>query len=461
MRERILILGAAGRDFHNFNMAYRDRPGFEVVGFTAAQIPGIAGRTYPPCLAGRLYPDGIPIYPESDLEDLIRGLDVDRCILAYSDLSASDVVALASRVVAAGADFGLLGGRSTMLKSRKRVIAVCAVRTGAGKSQVSRYVAEWARGAGLRPVVLRHPMPYGDLTSQAVQRFSDLRDLELAGVTMEEREEYEPHIHRCTPVYAGVDYEAILKMAEKEGDLLIWDGGNNDLPFLVPDLWITVADARRPDQITGYYPGEANLRAAQVILINKANTSPEGAKAIWEAASRINPQASLVCSASILSLDRPDMVSGKRVLVVEDGPSLTHGGMQDGAGAAVARQLGAAQLVDGRVSARGSIAQALLQYPHIGPVLPALGYYPDQLQELEDSINHAEFDTLIVATPVDLGRLIRIDRPTVRVRYELADLTQPALRSILHEMKRKWELEPQPFQPEVCKPSETGVGEGQ
>jgi len=427
-RERILILGAAGRDFHNFNVFFRDRIEFEVVGFTAAQIPEISCRLYPPQLSGPLYPQGLSIWPEEGLENIVRELMVDRCILAYSDLSHQEVMDLAARVLSAGADFGLMGS-STMLQSSRPVIAVCAVRTGAGKSQTARYVMKRIRSSGLKAAVIRHPMPYGDLVKEAVQRFSSFSDLDSARLTIEEREEYEAHIANGDVVFAGVDYEKILRNAEKEAEIIVWDGGNNDLPFIAPDLWITVADALRPGHELAYYPGQVNFRKAQVIVINKAlSAAPEASRTIAENAMRLNPGAVVIRAASEIVADHPDQIKGRRVLVIEDGPSLTHGGLASGAGRAAAELFGASHVVDPRPYAVGSIRDAYIKYPHIGDVLPAMGYYPGQIRDLEKSVNQADCDTVIVATPVDLRRIIRLDRPSVRVTYELADLDPPLLR---------------------------------
>lgn len=433
-RERILILGAAGRDFHDFNVFFRRRPQYEVVGFTAAQIPEIACRLYPPELSGELYPDGLPIWPEDTLEDIIRAYKVDVCILAYSDLSHQAVMDLASRVLATGADYSFLGSQRTMLESRKPVVAVCAVRTGAGKSQTVRYVADRIRSAGKKAVVVRHPMPYGDLAEEAVQRFSSLKELDDAEVTIEEREEYEAHINRGLVVYAGVDYETILNTAEKEADVIIWDGGNNDTPFFRPDLWITVADALRPGHEVSYYPGETNFRAANIIVINKANSAPEkDVNSIKDNAIGLNPKASVVISASEVVAENPETIRSKRVLVIEDGPTITHGGMANGAGFVAAEKYGASEIVDPRPFAVGSIREVLSKFGHIGKVLPAMGYYPEQVKDLEETINKTESDAVVIATPVDLRRLIKINKPSTSVFYELADMQRPFLRDLIDE----------------------------
>ena len=431
-RERILILGAAGRDFHNFNLFFRDRGRYEVVGFTAAQIPGIACRSYPPELAGPLYPRGLPIWPEEELEEIVREEGVERCILAYSDLSAQEVIDLASRVLASGADFGLLSGEHTMLKSRLPVIAVTAVRTGAGKSPAARYVSRIVRGWGLRPAVVRHPMPYGDLDAMRAQRFIALEDLDRAGVTMEEREEYEAHLREGAPVLAGVDYAEVLEMAEEEGDLIVWDGGNNDLPFFRPDLWITLADALRPGHELSYYPGQVNLRRADVVVINKARTAGSRAVAeIRESVRRVNPGARTVLTSSEVRGDRPELVAGRRVLVVEDGPSLSHGGMSHGAGLEAAWRYGAAEVVDPRPYAVGSFAEVFRRYPQIGPVLPAMGYYPHQMAELEETINRVPAEAVVVSTPVDLAASLNIKKPVLRVTYEMVEEEEPGLRGVV------------------------------
>jgi predicted GTPase len=428
-RERILILGAAGRDFHDFNVVFRDRPEYEVVGFTAAQIPEIAFRLYPPKLSGHLYPQGLPIWPEDDLDDLIKDHRVDRCVLAYSDLSCREVMDLASRVLALGADFSFLGGKRTMLSSARPVIAVCAVRTGAGKSQVVRYIVDNLREAGLKAVVVRHPMPYGDLTKQAVQRFSSIHDLDSAELTIEEREEYESHVRRKTVVYAGVDYEAILHRAEEEADIIVWDGGNNDTPFFCPDLWITVADALRPGHELFYHPGETNFLACDIIVINKANSAEKGAvDCILANAARLNASATVIAAGSEIRVDSPSAIRSKRVLVIEDGPTITHGGMPWGAGYVAAEKYGASEVVDPRPFAVGSIKEAFSRYRHIGRVLPAMGYYPHQVRELEQTINSAHCDSVIIGTPVDLRRLMRINKPSTLVSYDLVDMGQPFLQ---------------------------------
>lgn len=432
-RERILILGAAGRDFHNFNVFFKSRFEYEVVAFTAAQIPDIACRMYPSQLSGDLYPEGIPIWPEDRLENIIREHHVDRCILAYSDLSHQAVMDLASRALAAGADFGLMGPR-TMLRSSRPVIAVCAVRTGAGKSQTTRYVVKQLKASGLRTVVIRHPMPYGNIVDETVQRFSSQSDLDSKGLTIEEREEYEAHVKGGTIVYAGVDYESILRQAEGEADVIVWDGGNNDLPFIVPDLWITVADALRPGHELFYHPGETNFIAASVVVINKANSaSDEALRSIEANAARLNPKATVIRAASEVKAEDPGLIRGKRVLIIEDGPTITHGGMSFGAGKVAADIYGAREVIDPRPYAVGSILEAFSKYPHIGNVLPAMGYYPEQIMELQETINRADCDSIVVATPIDLRRIIEVNKPSTAVRYELADMGRPMLREKVDE----------------------------
>lgn len=432
-RERILILGAAGRDFHDFNVFFRGRIEYEVVGFTAAQIPKIACHHYPPELSGPHYPRGIPIWPEDKLEEIIRDQLIDRCILAYSDLSHQAVMDLASRVLAAGADFDILGMR-TMLESIRPIVAICAVRTGAGKSQTTRYVVDRLKSAGLKTVVVRHPMPYGNLAEEAVQRFVSLSDLDRAKVTIEEREEYEAHIKRGTTVFAGVDFEAVLRRAEKEAEVIVWDGGNNDLPFFRPDLWITIADALRPGHELTYYPGAVNFRASNIIVINKADSASEDAvKSIEANAARLNPRAAVIRAASKVTAENTDLIRGKRVLIIEDGPTVTHGGMAFGAGMLAAEIYGAAEIVNPRPFAVGSIKETFARYSHIGNVLPAMGYYNEQIRELEETINNADCDSVIIATPVDLRRVLKISKPSTPVYYELADMGEPLLSDKINE----------------------------
>lgn len=432
-RERILILGAAGRDFHDFNVFFRCRSEYEVVGFTAAQIPKIACRRYPPELSGPNYPHGIPIWPEDKLEEIIRDKLIDRCILAYSDLGHQAVMDLASRVLAAGANFGLLG-MSTMLESIRPVVAICAVRTGAGKSPTTRYVVDSLKSAGMKTVVVRHPMPYGNLAEEAVQRFASFSDLDRAKVTIEEREEYEAHIKKGTVVYAGVDFEAVLRRAENEADVIVWDGGNNDLPFFRPDLWITIADALRPGHELTYYPGAVNFRAANIIVINKADSASEDAVRSIEAnAARLNPVAAVIRAASKVTAENPDLIRGKRVLIIEDGPTITHGGMAFGAGMVASKRYGASEIINPRPFAVGSIKGTFARYSHIGNVLPAMGYYPEQIRELEETINNADSDSVVIATPVDLRRILKINKPSTAVYYELADMGGPLLSDKINE----------------------------
>jgi predicted GTPase len=432
MAQRVLILGAAGRDFHNFNTYFRDNPDFDVVAFTAAQIPDIDGRTYPAELSGPRYPDGIPIEAEEDFERLVRDLNVDVVVFSYSDVSHEQVMHLGSRAIAAGADYLLLGSKHTMVKSVKPLIAVCAARTGSGKSQTSRRVAEILTAQGKKVVVIRHPMPYGDLAAQAVQRFETYDDLEKHEVTIEEREEYEPHIAAGRVVYAGVDYEAILRQAEQEADVVIWDGGNNDLSFYEADLYITVVDSHRPDHSARYHPGEANVRMADVIVINKVGTaSLEQVQTARAVAHELNPDALVIEAASPLFVEGEDEIRGKKVLVVEDGPTLTHGEMAYGAGWVAARRYGAADIIDPRPWAVGSIARTFEKYPNTGPVLPAMGYGAEQTAELQQTIAATPADLVVIGTPIDLRRLIEFDKPSVRVRYELQEIGRPTLSDVL------------------------------
>ncbi|MBC7263566.1 MAG: GTPase [Chloroflexi bacterium] len=426
-------MGAAGRDFHNFNVYFRDNKAYEVVAFTATQIPNIEGRIYPAALAGKLYPKGIPIYPEEELADLIRKHSVDQVVFAYSDVSHEYVMHRASLVLAAGADFRLMGTKSTMLKAKVPVVSVCAVRTGSGKSQTTRRVADiLTKELGKKVVVVRHPMPYGDLVKQTAQRFASYADLDRYECTIEEREEYEPHLDRGNIVYAGVDYEVILRQAEKECDILLWDGGNNDLPFYQPDLHIVVTDPHRAGHELKYHPGEANLRLADVVVINKIDTADlRSIAAVRENALATAPRAVLVEAASPIFVENWEAIRGKKVLVVEDGPTLTHGEMQYGAGIVAARKFGAAEIVDPRPYAVRSIAATFEKYPHTGPLLPAMGYGKEQVCDLEETINATPCDLVIVATPIDLRRILHIRPPTVRVRYELQEIGQPTLKDIL------------------------------
>jgi predicted GTPase len=431
-RIRVLIMGAAGRDFHNFNTVFRQNPAYEVVAFTATQIPNIEGRIYPPELAGELYPGGIPIYPEEELVDLVQQHEIDQVIFAYSDVSHEYVMHKASQVLVTGADFRLVGTKHTMVKSKKPVIAVCAVRTGAGKSQTTRYVCDALQGIGVKVVAIRHPMPYGNLVAQKVQRFADYGDLDRHNCTIEEREEYEPHIDRGVVVYAGVDYEAILREAEKEADVIVWDGGNNDLPFFKPDLHITVADPHRPGHEVTYYPGESNLRAADVAVLNKIDTANlADITQVRENVHQVNPTAIIVEAASSIFVEDPEAIRGKRVLVVEDGPTLTHGEMAYGAGVVAARRFGAAEIVDPRPYAVRSIAETFEKYPSTGALLPAMGYGQEQICDLEETINATPCDLVIIGTPIDLRQVVKIDHPADRVRYELQIIGQPSLREII------------------------------
>lgn len=435
---RTLIMGAAGRDFHNFNVFFRNNPDYEVVAFTATQIPNIEGRRYPAELAGPRYPKGIPIHPENDLAHLIADFSIDQVVFAYSDVPHQYVMHKASLVLATGADFRLMGPKSTQLRSSKPVVAVCAVRTGSGKSQTSRRVAGILRDMGFKVAAVRHPMPYGDLTHQVVQRFASYQDLDDQDCTIEEREEYEPHLANGVIVYAGVDYEQILRQAEKEVDIILWDGGNNDLPFFVPDLHIVVADPHRPGHETSYHPGEANARAAQVFIINKVDTAlPENVITVRENLHALNPNAIVIEAASPLFVDDPEEIRGKRVLVVEDGPTLTHGEMAYGAGWVAARRFGAREIVDPRPYAVGSIRETYAKYPTTGPVLPAMGYGDHMIRELEQTINNADADLVLIGTPIDLARLIKMNKPSQRVRYELQEIGQPTLESILKSKFKK------------------------
>ncbi|MGZ4127487.1 MAG: cyclic 2,3-diphosphoglycerate synthase [Actinomycetota bacterium] len=431
-RWRVVIMGAAGRDFHNFNTVYRDDPESEVVAFTATQIPYISDRTYPRSLAGPLYPKGIQIVPESELHDLVWGERVDEVVFCYSDVSHEHVMHSASIAIAAGADFRLLGPAKTMLPSSKPVVAVCAARTGAGKSQTTRRVVRVLKGAGQNVVVVRHPMPYGDLEAQRAQRFASYDDLEAAKVTIEEREEYEPHIANGTVVYSGVDYEEILESAEKDADVVVWDGGNNDLPFYRPDVHITVVDPLRAGHETRYHPGEANVRMAHAIVINKIDSATPAQVAAVEASARaLNPSATIVKARSPITVESGVELKGKRVLVVEDGPTLTHGEMGFGAGVVAAQRAGAAEIVDPRPYAVGTIAETYRTYPNVGPLLPAMGYSDEQVADLAQTINATPADVVVIATPVDLRRLTELAKPAVRVTYELEEEGAPRLSDVL------------------------------
>jgi len=433
-KRRILIMGAAGRDFHNFNTLYRNDDSVEVVAFTATQIPDIADRKYPAVLAGDLYPDGIPIYDESELEDLIMEKDVDEVLFSYSDVTHQYVMEKGQIVNALGAHFTIVGADPTMVKSTKPLISICATRTGCGKSQTTRRVAKLLIDAGKKVVAIRHPMPYGDLAKQAVQRFASLDDLKKHECTIEEMEEYEPHIVSGVIIYAGVDYEAILREAEKEADIILWDGGNNDMPFYEPDLAITVVDPHRPGHELEYYPGFANLLMADVIVINKIDTADLcGIEEVRENIAEWNPDAMVVDAASPLTVSDPSLITGKRVLCIEDGPTLTHGGMKYGAGVMAALKFGAADLVDPRPWATGKLARTFQRYPEVGTLLPAMGYGEEQIRDLEKTVAKVECDAVVIGTPIDLGRIIDIPQPSVRVSYDLEEIGKPDLKDALAE----------------------------
>lgn len=431
-RTRVLIMGAAGRDFHNFNTVYRDNGQYEVVCFTATQIPDIDDRSYPALLAGSLYPQGIPIHHERELLRLIRDEKIEEVVFAYSDVSHEYVMHKASLVLAAGASFKFIGTATTMLPSNKPVVAICAVRTGSGKSQTTRRVAQILNGFGKKLVAVRHPMPYGNLAQQAVQRFGTLADLETQQCTIEEREEYEPHLQMGTVVYAGVDYAAILAQAQAEADVVLWDGGNNDTPFFKPDLHIVVADPLRPGHETRYHPGETNLRMADVVVINKeANARPEDIETVRDAIRVNNPKADIVDAASPIFVEDPSVIRGRRVLCIEDGPTLTHGGMTIGAGVVAAQRFGAQAIVDPRPFLKGSLVDTFKMYPGIGTLLPAMGYGEKQTRDLEATINATDCDAVVIATPIDLRRLVKLNKPATRVTYELQEIGQPTLADFL------------------------------
>ena len=431
---KTIIMGAAGRDFHNFNTYYRDNEHYQVVAFTATQIPNIEGRIYPPELAGGLYPQGIPIHEESELVELIYKHSAEEVVFSYSDIRHEDVMHLGSVVNAAGADFKMMGVKRTAVASSKPVIGICAVRTGCGKSQTTRRVSEILKNAGKKVAVIRHPMPYGDLSAQAVQRFESIEDLEKHDCTIEEMEEYEPHICRGTVVYAGVDYEAIVREAEKEADVILWDGGNNDMPFYQTDLLIVVTDPHRTGHEKEYYPGETNLRLADVVVINKIRTAePENVEKLRRSIAQINPEAKVVDAASPVTVEDPDIITGKRVLVVEDGPTLTHGEMKYGAGVVAAKQCGATKLVDPRPFAVGTIADTFDHYPDIGTLLPAMGYGSDQTHDLEETINSTDCEAVVIGTPIDLRRVVDIKQPSTRVTYDLEEIGTNKLDDILAE----------------------------
>lgn len=437
-RRKILIMGAAGRDFHNFNCLYRDKEEYEVVAFTATQIPDIEGRKYPAKLAGKLYSKGIPIYAEDQLAMLIAKHKIDEVVFSYSDVPYNYVMSKAAVVNACGANFTLAGGIPTMLKCDKPVIAVCAVRTGSGKSQTTRKVCENLKAMGLKAAVVRHPMPYGDLTRQIWQRFAKLSDLDKHECTIEEREEYEPHIMRGQVVYAGVDYGIILEKAAAESDVVVWDGGNNDMSFYQPDLYITVVDPHRAGHERTYYPGETNMLLADVVVINKIDTAPiEGVRKVRESIRMLNPEATVIEAASPIAVDNPDLIRGKKVLAVEDGPTLTHGEMTYGAAVVAAQKYGAAELVDPRPYTVASITATYKKYPHIGILLPAMGYGTRQIKDLEKTINATKCDTVMIGTPIDLGKIININKPAVRVRYDLQEIGYPTLTGVLKELFEK------------------------
>jgi predicted GTPase len=436
-RRRVLIMGAAGRDFHNFNVHYRSDPTHEVVAFTATQIPGIEGRTYPPSLAGDLYPNGIPIHPEEEMEGIVRDEMIDEVVFAYSDVAHTTVMHVGSKVLAAGADYTLLGPRSTMLKPTIPCVAVCAVRTGSGKSQTTRAVARALRAAGKQVAVVRHPMPYGKLEDQIAQRFVTFQDLIDANCTIEEREEYEPHLAQDSIVYAGIDYGRILEMAQEDTDVVIWDGGNNDLPFYEPDVHITVADPLRVGHETTYHPGEANLRMADVVVINKIDSARmEEVEQLKATIEQVNPGATVVEARSPIALEEGTSLEGKKVLVVEDGPTLTHGEMTYGAGVVAARRAGAATLVDPRPWASGTIKDVYDRYPHIGTLLPAMGYSEQQRADLADTINSSDADVVLIATPIDLRKVCDIQKPAVRASYELEEVSSVTLADVLKDRLR-------------------------
>jgi predicted GTPase len=439
-KKKVIIMGAAGRDFHNFNVYFRNSDAYEVAAFTATQIPGIEGRVYPTELAGPSYPKGIPIYPEENLPDLIKQQDIDEVVFAYSDVSHEYVMHKASTALASGADFRLMGPKTTMLKAKVPVVAIGAVRTGSGKSQTSRQVAKILKGKGLRVAAIRHPMPYGDLRKQIWQRFASYEDLDKHQCTIEEREEYEPHIDNGIIVYAGVDYAEILREAEKEADIIVWDGGNNDMPFYKPDLNIVVADPHRAGHELLYHPGETNIRMANVVIVNKVDTAdPAKVKLVKENIKMLNPNATVLDAASPITVDKPELIRGKRVLAIEDGPTITHGNMPYGAAVIIAKNLGASEIVDPRPYAVGSIKEAYKKYPHLGALLPALGYGEKQVAELKETIDRIPCDVVVLGTPIDLRRVITIKQPTVRANYELKVLGPVSLEQILQEFLQRSE----------------------
>ena len=439
-QRKIIIIGAAGRDFHNFNTFYRDNPAYTVVAFTAAQIPDIANRKYPASLAGRLYPDGIPIRAQDDLEKLIRELDADECVFSYSDVPYSVVMGIGAKVNAAGADFALMGYKHTMIKSNKPVVAVGAVRTGCGKSQTSRRITEALMAQGLKVIAIRHPMPYGDLEAQKVQRFATIDDLAKHNCTIEEMEEYEPHVTRGNVIYAGVDYEAIVRAAENDPsgcDVILWDGGNNDFPFYKPDLMVAVTDPHRPGHELSYYPGEITLRIADVVVINKIDSADfDNIQTVRENIERVNPGAVVIDAVSTIRVNKPEVIRGKRVLVIEDGPTLTHGEMKIGAGIVAARRFGAAEIIDPRSCAVGRLAETYRIYPNIGKLLPAMGYGEQQMKDLAATIEKTDCDSVVIATPIDLQRVVKINKPCARVEYNLQEIGRPNMDDILEKFVR-------------------------
>ena len=443
-KKNVIIIGAAGRDFHNFNTFFRDNEDYNVVAFTAAQIPDIDGRKYPAELAGKLYPSGIPIYTEDNLPELIKKLKVDDCVFSYSDVPYPRVMNISALVNASGANFVLLGTHDTMIKSKKPLIAVGAVRTGCGKSQTSRRIIELLMEKGLKVVAIRHPMPYGDLNEQKVQRFAKISDLEKHKCTVEEMEEYEPHVVRGNVIYAGVDYEAILRAAEVDPDgcdVILWDGGNNDFSFYTPDLMITVTDPHRPGHELKYYPGEVTLRLADVVIINKIDSAdPDSVQIVRDSIEKVNPKAIVIDGASPIRVDDPSVIKGKRVLVVEDGPTLTHGEMKIGAGVVAAKKFGAAELVDPRPYTVGKLTETFRIYPNIGTLLPAMGYGNQQLKDLETTINNTDCDSVVIGTPIDLNRIIKISKPNTRVYYDLQEIGEPDLRQVIDEFVKKHKL---------------------
>ena len=440
-QRKIIIVGAAGRDFHNFNTCYRDNPLYKVVAFTATQIPDIAGRKYPAALAGSLYPEGIPIYEQDELPRLIKDLDADECVFAYSDVSYAEVMRIGAIVNAAGADFTLMGYKNTMLKSTKPVIAIGAVRTGCGKSQTTRRIAEILMAHGLKVIAVRHPMPYGDLEAQKVQRFAAIDDLKKNNCTIEEMEEYEPHIARGNIIYAGVDYEAILRAVENDPsgcDVILWDGGNNDFPFFKPDLMVTVVDPHRPGHELSYYPGEVTLRIADTVVINKIDSADfDNIQTVRHNVESVNPNAVVIDAASTISVDNPDVIRGKRVLVIEDGPTVTHGDMKIGAGIVAAKRFGATEIVDPKPYAVGKLAETYRLYPHVAGLLPAMGYGEEQMKDLAATIENTDCDSVIIGTPIDLARVIKINKPNTRVNYSLQEIGHPDMEDVLADFVKK------------------------